>query len=164
MYYLIYYLLHYLMYYFLTPHWLLGAASEATQRQATAKTAMIRDLILIQDVFQWWLKQKRQTAVLNLQHNSLLLFQNCNFALTDNQCVNIWFWIMHWKDNNMKMFFIFSVPVLIRHLWQLKAVVFLHRCLSRAILLCECLSLPLKSNLYRQGWEHSTVRAGTCGW
>jgi hypothetical protein len=31
--------------------------------------------------------------------------------------------------------FIFSTPVLIRHLWQLKTVVFLHWCLKRAVLL-----------------------------
>ncbi len=30
------------------------------------------------------------------------------------------------------MLFIFSTPVLIRHLWQLKAVVFLHWCLMCA--------------------------------
>ena len=29
----------------------------------------------------------------------------------------------------------FSTPVLIRHLWQLKTIVFLHWCLIRAILL-----------------------------
>ncbi len=33
------------------------------------------------------------------------------------------------------MLSIFSTPVLIRHLWQLKAVVFLHRCLICAVLL-----------------------------
>ncbi len=33
------------------------------------------------------------------------------------------------------MLFIFSTPVLIRHLWQLKTVVFLHWCLIRAVLL-----------------------------
>jgi len=31
----------------------------------------------------------------------------------------------------------FLTPVLIRHLWQLKTVVFLHRCLIRAVLLAE---------------------------
>ncbi len=31
----------------------------------------------------------------------------------------------------------FLTPVLIRHLWQLKTVVFLHRCLIRALLLAE---------------------------
>ena len=30
----------------------------------------------------------------------------------------------------------FLTPVLIRHLWQLKTVVFLHRCLICAVLLC----------------------------
>jgi hypothetical protein len=34
------------------------------------------------------------------------------------------------------MLFIFSIPVLIRHLWELKTVVFLHWCLlRRAVLL-----------------------------
>ncbi len=33
------------------------------------------------------------------------------------------------------MQFIFSMPVLIRHLWQLKTVVFLHWCLICAVLL-----------------------------
>jgi hypothetical protein len=33
------------------------------------------------------------------------------------------------------MLFIFSTPVLIRHLWQLKAVIFLHLCLILAGLL-----------------------------
>jgi hypothetical protein len=98
-----------------------------------------------------------------LQHNSLLLYQNCNFALTDNRVSIFDFELCTGKTIIRKCFSFFSVPVLIRHLWQLKAVVFPHRCLSRAILLCECLSLPLKSNLYRQGLEHSTVRTGTCG-
>ncbi len=35
----------------------------------------------------------------------------------------------------IKMLLIFSTSVLIRHLWQLKAVVFLHWCLIRAVLL-----------------------------
>ncbi len=34
------------------------------------------------------------------------------------------------------MLFIFSTPVLIRHLWQLKTIVFLHWCLICAVLLC----------------------------
>jgi hypothetical protein len=33
------------------------------------------------------------------------------------------------------MFFIFSTPVLIKHLWQLKTIVFLHLCLVFAALL-----------------------------
>jgi hypothetical protein len=33
------------------------------------------------------------------------------------------------------MWFLFSTPVLIRHLWQLKTVVFLHWCLICAVLL-----------------------------
>jgi hypothetical protein len=38
------------------------------------------------------------------------------------------------------MMFIFSTPVLIRHLWQLKTVVFLHWCILRAV--------PLKNVLF----------------
>jgi hypothetical protein len=38
----------------------------------------------------------------------------------------------------MKMLFIFSTPVLIEHLWQLKTVVFLHWCLICAVLLYTC--------------------------
>ncbi len=37
------------------------------------------------------------------------------------------------------MLFIFSTPVLIRHLWQLKTVVFMHWCLICAVLLLSCL-------------------------
>jgi hypothetical protein len=33
------------------------------------------------------------------------------------------------------MLFIFSTPVVIRHMWQLKNVVFLHLCLIGAVLL-----------------------------
>ncbi len=42
------------------------------------------------------------------------------------------------------MFSFFSKPVLIRHLWQLKTVVFLHWCLTRAALLgkISCQFLP----------------------
>ncbi len=39
----------------------------------------------------------------------------------------------------IKMLFMFSIPVLIRHLWQLKTVVFLRRCLIRAVLSHETL-------------------------
>ncbi len=35
----------------------------------------------------------------------------------------------------IKMLFIFSTPVIFRHLWQLKTVVLLHRCLIQASLL-----------------------------
>ncbi len=35
------------------------------------------------------------------------------------------------------MLFIFSTPVLIRHLWQLKTAVFLHRCLICTALLTD---------------------------
>jgi hypothetical protein len=39
----------------------------------------------------------------------------------------------------------FSTPVLIRHLWQPKTVVFLHRCLMRAVLLNGQIRLKLLS-------------------
>ncbi len=35
------------------------------------------------------------------------------------------------------MLFLFSMPVLIRHQWKLKTVVFLHRCLIHAVLLAQ---------------------------
>ncbi len=35
------------------------------------------------------------------------------------------------------MLFIFSMSVLIRHLWQLKTVVFQHRCLIHAVILAK---------------------------
>jgi hypothetical protein len=35
------------------------------------------------------------------------------------------------------MLFIFSTPVLIRHLWQLKTVVFLHWCIICSVLLAQ---------------------------
>jgi hypothetical protein len=38
------------------------------------------------------------------------------------------------------MLFIFSTPVLIRHLWQLKAVVCLSWCLIRAVLLMHAVT------------------------
>ncbi len=34
------------------------------------------------------------------------------------------------------MLFIFSTPELVRHLWQLKTVIFLHWCLICCVLLC----------------------------
>ncbi len=46
----------------------------------------------------------------------------------------------------VKIMFIFSTPVLTRQLWQLKKVVFLHRCLICAVLLYQhvtCLALNL---------------------
>jgi hypothetical protein len=38
------------------------------------------------------------------------------------------------------MLFIFSTPVFIRHQWQLKTVVFMHRCLICAVLLSNALA------------------------
>jgi hypothetical protein len=46
----------------------------------------------------------------------------------------------------IQMLFTFSTLVLIRHLWQLKTVVFLHRCLIRAVLLLYLLHLIKSSN------------------
>ncbi len=56
--------------------------------------------------------------------------------------------------------FIFSTPVLIRHLWQLKTVVFLHRCLICAFLLkllCLYIFYLTKCELY---FAHSQL----CRW
>ncbi len=38
------------------------------------------------------------------------------------------------------MLFISSTPVFIRHLWQLKTVIFMHRCLICAVLLTNTLA------------------------
>ncbi len=43
------------------------------------------------------------------------------------------------------MWFIFSMPVLIRHLWQLKAVVFKHWCLICTVILGRVFEPCLKS-------------------
>jgi len=45
------------------------------------------------------------------------------------------------------MLFIFSTPVLIRHLLELKTVVFLHWCLIRAVLL-QMLNLAINTLAY----------------
>jgi len=58
--------------------------------------------------------------------------------------------------------FIFSTPVLIRHPWQLKTVVFLHWGLIRAVLL-----LQYYANRYAESWltkhHHHISSAGTSG-
>ncbi len=41
------------------------------------------------------------------------------------------------------MLFMFSAPVLIRHLWQLKTVVFLHWCLIHVVLLVVAIAIEL---------------------
>ncbi len=46
------------------------------------------------------------------------------------------------------MAFIFSTPVLIRHLWLLKAAVFLHRCLLTAFILHN-LDFMVKAGHYK---------------
>ncbi len=45
------------------------------------------------------------------------------------------------------MLFIFSTPVIIRHLWQLKTIVFLHWCLIRTVLLHETINLVPKKKM-----------------
>jgi hypothetical protein len=52
--------------------------------------------------------------------------------------------------------FISSTTVLIRHLWQLKTVVFLHWCLIRVVLLSEMkekslIKLPPEEDLFQSG-------------
>ncbi len=44
------------------------------------------------------------------------------------------------------MYFIFSTPVFIRHLWQLKTVVFLHWCLICAVLLMTLVKAKARGN------------------
>ncbi len=48
------------------------------------------------------------------------------------------------------MLFIFSIPVLIRNLWQLKTVVFLHWCIIRTALLKVNLLLGVKATFMLQ--------------
>ncbi len=61
------------------------------------------------------------------------------------------------------MLFIFSAPVLIRHLWQLKTVVFLHYCLICAVLLrCKNVILeqvPLNKQCLSQkiSFKHANI-------
>ncbi len=56
------------------------------------------------------------------------------------------------------MLFIFSTPGLIRHLWQIKTVVFLHWCLICAVLLWVPLKDALKYCSYQLAWTHSTLK------
>ncbi len=51
------------------------------------------------------------------------------------------------------MLFIFTTPVLIRHPWQLKTVVFLHRCLIRAVLLSMFVQFTAVKMFYCCGLE-----------
>ncbi len=51
------------------------------------------------------------------------------------------------------MLFIFSTPVLIRHLWQLKTVVFLHWCL-----ICAVLLEPLEGRTESRGKQHKNLK------
>ncbi len=51
------------------------------------------------------------------------------------------------------MLFIFSTPVLIRHLWQLKKVVLLHCCFIRAVLLLNLASDEHSSLFLTINWE-----------
>ncbi len=63
------------------------------------------------------------------------------------------------------MLFIFSTPVLIQHLWQLKTVVFLHWCLIHAVLLravdiCGSIkiSTSTSSNYFQGNYKIHAVR------
>jgi hypothetical protein len=62
----------------------------------------------------------------------------------------------------IEMLFIFSTPVSIRYLWQLKTVVFLHWCLIRSVIL-----LPISSStspgLALRG-PHSDLTFPATGW
>ena len=56
------------------------------------------------------------------------------------------------------MLFIFSMPVLVRHLWQLKTIIFLYWCLIRAVLFLSCSILAQRFNLisvYKQHSQHN---------
>ncbi len=56
------------------------------------------------------------------------------------------------------MLFIFSTPVLIRHLWQLKTVVLHHLCLKHALLLnyneSDTNKLSSIKNLFRESTKY----------
>jgi hypothetical protein len=47
----------------------------------------------------------------------------------------------------IKMLFVFSTPVLIRHLWQLKTIVFVYCCLIFAVLLADIFACLLDLSL-----------------
>ncbi len=55
------------------------------------------------------------------------------------------------------MLFIFLTPVLIRHLWQLKASVFLHRCLIHSVLFPK-----LSWSFFQSTFSTSTLDAECC--
>ncbi len=56
------------------------------------------------------------------------------------------------------MLFIFSTPVLIRYLWQLKTVVFLHLCLMRTVLLPKINSLIILAHIITIYWVGRYVK------
>jgi hypothetical protein len=73
----------------------------------------------------------------NLTKHTLKNVNSClNTKISINLVVKILIYI--------QMLFIFLAPKLIRHLWQLKIVVLLHRCLIHAVLL-KCLHLGKKN-------------------
>ncbi len=59
------------------------------------------------------------------------------------------------------MKFIFSMPVLIRHLWQLKTVVFLHWCLICTVPIIE-VALKWRHQLIKEFWRHLEFKFIIC--
>ncbi len=67
----------------------------------------------------------------SMEQNAL---KNVNHCLNTNIYSYLWTFFGH-SSNLYLNFVIFSTPLLIRHLWQLETVVFLHWCLICALLL-----------------------------
>jgi hypothetical protein len=79
---------------------------------------------------------KQALALLVMEQQNLKIVNNClntniysYLETSGGQSSNLYFKVIH-----------FSTPVLIRHLWQLKTIVFLHWCLLCALLLLKAFS------------------------
>ncbi len=75
----------------------------------------------------WW----------HCQAHPYCIMEQCALKNVNNYLYNIYSYseTSGGKSSNLFIYFIFSTPVLIRYLWQLKAVVFLHWCLILTVLL-----------------------------
>jgi hypothetical protein len=85
-----------------------------------------------------------------LKDNIILVKQHTLKNVNSYWNTNISFYLETSGGQNSNLYinvFHFSTPVLIKHLWQLKAVVFLHRCLIRAILIDSVHQLPFKTSV-----------------
>jgi hypothetical protein len=91
------------------------------------------------ETFQSYLLYAQIRAVQNVLFHSKLCSGSAHFIIVNN-CLNTNIYSYSetsggQSSNLYIMLLVFSTPVLIRHLWQLKTAVFLHWCLIRAILL-----------------------------